>query len=104
MSAVLERPNATRERAPATIVPVLIALIAFVLFLCLQTSQLLREHAGLATLRDNQAAPMAESAKVRTQLDALFAKTAELARNGNPRAKAIIDDAARQGVTVKPPG
>ena len=84
------------------IVPFLIALIAFVGFLGFQTSQVLRERSGLATLYDNQNSPTEESKKARAQLDTIAKKTAELATKGNANAQAIVAELAKQGIRIDP--
>ena len=61
------------------------------------------ERWAIAATNENQSGPIAESKKVRQQLDVIAAKTAELANKGNADAKQIVADFAKQGVTLNPP-
>ena len=84
-------------------VPLLIVLIAFLGYQAFQTIELLATHRALTQAREGQTGPVAEAEKMRRQLVTLASKTAELAKNGDQDAKAIVDEYARRGLTFVPP-
>ena len=86
--------------APTFATPLLIGLLAFVLFLLFQTSQILRERSALGTAYEGQNGPIQESNKARQQLELIAQKTADLAGRGDVSAQAIINDMARQGIKI----
>ncbi|HLG89934.1 MAG TPA: hypothetical protein VKZ79_22390 [Alphaproteobacteria bacterium] len=85
---------------PSLAIPLIIGLLAFVLFLAFQTSQILSARSVLALARANQNGPMEEASKARRQLDTIANRTAELAAKGNTNAQAIVADLARQGIQI----
>ena len=44
---------------------------------------------------------MQESQKMQTQLQALITKTVELANQGNPAAKAAVEELEKRGIPLK---
>lgn len=95
-----------RRREPTHLspyVPLLLALVAFVGFLGFQTVQLIHDRSLLKSTWQNQQAPIAQSQKLRKQLNRLAGETAKLAQQGNPRAKLIVAQFARQGVSMTSP-
>lgn len=98
MSSPGDRP------APADLsLPLLLGLVALVLFLAFQTYALLQQRAALQAAFEGQVQPTADASKLRQQLDTLAGGTAELARKGNERAQQIVSDLAKQGVAITPP-
>jgi hypothetical protein len=97
-----DTPFTATPSRPDPAIPLVIALIAFVGFLGFQTTRLLAERDSIAALRDSQTSPIAEGEKMRKQLENVAKQTVALAAQGNASAKAIIDDLARQGITITP--
>jgi hypothetical protein len=83
--------------------PVCLILIAFVIWTGFQTTQFLREHGTLTTIRASQEAPVQEAAKLRAQLDSIARGTQELANQGNPNAKTIVAELQKRGITINLP-
>jgi hypothetical protein len=81
----------------------LILTTALFLMLAFQTVQLLREHQILGGVRAEQEATMQEGRKLRLQLDALAGKTAQLAKDGDANAQAVVDRMRSQGIVLKGP-
>jgi hypothetical protein len=67
-----------------------------------QTFQLIRERGALRGLRAGQEPTIQEATKVRTQLDSIARRTAELAAQGNASAKMIVEELRKRGVTIDP--
>ena len=82
--------------------PLLLLAWTLVTLAGLQTYGLLSERDQLATALTNQAAPLEEAQRVRAQLQSLATGAADLAEQGNENAQRLIDELAKQGVTVNP--
>ena len=95
-----DNANPFAPSAPSFAVPLLLGLLALVLFLLFQTSQVLTQRSALSTAYDGQNGPMQDSGKVRQQLESVAQKTADLAARGNANAQAIISEMARQGIKI----
>jgi hypothetical protein len=80
--------------------PMLLLLIAAVVWPVFQCYQLVIEKQGLATVHANQAQPYENAGKLRVSLDNLARETAVLADKGNPGAKLIVGELAKRGVTI----
>lgn len=96
------------DRSPKTeqislVWPVLLLSIAMAGMLVFQTTLVIRERSNLAALRATQEPTIAESVRMRQQLESLASGLARLAQDGNSTAKTIIEDLRRQGITVNPP-
>jgi hypothetical protein len=76
---------------------------AFFLLVGFQTTQLIRERDNLLAVRVSQEPTLQQAAKLRQQIDTLVGKTAQLAAEGDPGARSVVDDLRRQGITLKPP-
>lgn len=76
-----------------------LGFFAAVLF---QTVQLVRERVNYSTILLNQQAPLESTLKLRDQINALANDTAALAQSGNAAAKQVVDDLARQHITLHP--
>ncbi len=90
--------NGTAARSP--FVPLLLLALSVLAMAGFQTWQLFQQQANLETLRVNQDVAVEESQRVRDQLRSLTQGTADLAAAGNPNAQRMVDELARQGVTV----
>ena len=82
--------------------PVMILLIALVLWFGFQTLQLASERANLNEARAHQEAAMQEAQKLRTQFESLISKLSELANKGHASAKLVMDELQKRGVTAQP--
>ena len=95
-------PTRAGARSYSPFLPLLLLLIAAVVWPAFQCYQLVFEKQGLATVYTNQTRPFEDAAKLRTSLDSLARETAVLADKGNPGAKLIIGELAKRGVTINP--
>ena len=71
-------------------VPVLLVALSVVAMMGAQTFQLLQQRSNLETARKNQDSALAESQRVRTQLQSIGQGTADLALQGNKNAQFIV--------------
>lgn len=83
--------------------PVLLIALSLLAMTGFQTWQLLQQQANLETLRVNQEPAVQESQRIRAQLQAISRGTADLAKQGNENAQFVIDELAKQGITVTEP-
>ena len=91
-----------RARIYSPFLPLLLLLIAAVVWAAFQCYQLVNEKQGLAAVYANQTRPFEDAGKLRTSLDNLARDTAVLADKGNPGAKLIVGELAKRGVTINP--
>jgi len=85
-------------------VPLLIGLVAIVVYFAAQTFELVRAGGQLAQVRNGQTAALNAGAKIHAQFDALAGGTAVLAQQGDAEAKAIVAEFGRRGFNFRPPG
>lgn len=83
-------------------VPLLILMVAYLVWTVFQTSQLMRERDTLANLHLNQEKQMQESKKLRESLDKIARETQLLANRGNKSALLIVEELRKRGVTINP--
>lgn len=91
-----DAPAATRS----LFAPVLLLALSLLAMAGFQTWQLLQQQGNLQTVRANQETAVEESRRIRAQLQSLTQGTADLAAAGNQNAQRIVDELARQGVTL----
>lgn len=84
-------------------VPLAILALAFCLMLLFQMVQLVRQSQSLAANATNQESALQEASRLRQAADALAGDIAQLAQQGNPNAKQVVDEMARQNVNLHPP-
>lgn len=97
-----DRDVATPEsaaRAPSRL-PLLLVLLAVLVWFGFQTFQLMSERSGLTQVHGNFETAMQESQKMRAQLQSLIARTAELAKQGNPSARTAVQELERKGIPI----
>ena len=82
--------------------PLIILLIALVLWFGFQTLQLASERANLGEARGHQEAAMQEAQKLRTQFESLISKTSELANKGHAGAKLVMEELQKRGMAAQP--
>jgi hypothetical protein len=104
-----EAPNEIEERELVTApverganLPLIILLIALVLWFGFQTLQLANERANLGEARGHQEAAMQEAQKLRTQFESLINKTSELANKGHAGAKLVMEELQKRGMAAQP--
>lgn len=93
------QPEPAERRASS--LPLILTIVSLLLWFGFQTVQLVLERSNLSLLKRNLEAPMQESQKVRTQLETLITKTAELANRGNASAKTVIEELEKRGIPIK---
>jgi hypothetical protein len=76
--------------------------IAVVSWFGFQTFQLTRERSTLQAVRTAQEPTIGQAQRLRGQLDVIMKKTLELAQQGNPGARLIVEELARRGVRINP--
>jgi predicted component of type VI protein secretion system len=81
--------------------PLILTIVAVLIWFAFQTVQLVLERNNLSTMKTNFESAMQESQKMQTQLQALITKTAELANQGNPAAKAAVEELEKRGIPIK---
>jgi hypothetical protein len=82
--------------------PLIILLIALLLWFGFQTLQLATERANLGEARGHQEAAMQEAQKLRTQFESLVGKISELANKGHAGAKLVMDELQKRGMAAQP--
>ena len=81
--------------------PLILTMVAVLIWFGFQTVQLVMERNNLNTMQTSLEAAMQESQKMQTQLQALITKTVELANQGNPAAKAAVEELEKRGIPLK---
>ena len=82
--------------------PLMIMLIALLLWFGFQSLQLATERANLGEARGHQEAAMQEAQKLRTQFESLISKTSELANKGHAGAKLVMEELQKRGMGAQP--
>jgi hypothetical protein len=103
-----ENGEATEEAArseavqPPSNLPLIITLIALLIFFSFQTLSLLTERSHLSLVKSNQEGALQESQKMQAQFKLLVTRTGELADQGHVGAKMVMEGLQRQGVGFAP--
>jgi hypothetical protein len=82
--------------------PLLLALLALLLWLGWQTSVLVIEREGLASAYAGQQQTVDNAGKLRASLDSLAADTQRLAQAGNGNAALLVAELNKRGITINP--
>lgn len=90
------------ERNLSVFVPLAVGLLAMLIWVVFQASQMVRERGNLKQVYANQEEPLQAAQKMRTQMDVIASGTVKLAREGNANAKMIIQALADRGITIDP--
>ena len=93
------RSEATK---PASNLPLIITLVALLLYFSFQTLMLFNERNNLGFVKSNQDGALQEAQKVQAQFKLLVTKTSELASQGHAGAKMVMEGLERQGVGFAP--
>ena len=94
-------PEAALVAGRAASLPLVLTIIALLVWFAFQTMQLVVERGNLGTLNTNLDGAVQESQKLQSQLHALITKTAELASQGNAGAKAAVEELEKKGIPIK---
>ena len=76
-------------------------MVSVLIWFAFQTVQLVFERNNLTALKANFESAMQESQKMQSQLQSLVSKTVELAQQGNPAAKAAVEELEKRGIPIK---
>jgi hypothetical protein len=82
--------------------PLLITIVSLLVWFGFQTFQLLRERSNLTFVKANQDSAIQESQKVQTQIQSIITKMSELANQGHPGARLVMEQLQRQGLALAP--
>lgn len=82
---------------------VVVLALAFFLAVLFQSVQLWRERGSMIQIYQSQEEVLPDVLKLREQVNSLAGDVAQLAQTGDPAAKQVVDDMARQGVALRPP-
>lgn len=92
----------TNENTVMHSLPLLLVIVALVVWSAFQTVQLVKERQNIQTAQGNQEQVVANAKKMRAQLDALAAGTKRLADQGNANAQLIVQQLAKNGISINP--
>jgi len=92
----------TQDNQIAHSLPLLLVIIASIVWSAFQTTQLYKERQNLKTLYDNQEQIVTNAKKMRAQLDVIAAGTKRLADQGNANAQLIVQQLAKNGININP--
>jgi len=76
-------------------------MVSVLIWFAFQTVQLVVERNNLTALKANFESAVQESQKMQSQLQSLVSKTVELAQQGNPAAKAALEELEKRGIPIK---
>jgi hypothetical protein len=82
--------------------PLVITLIALLVFFGFQTLQLFSERSNLRLVKGNQEGAIQESQKIQQQFKTILTKTSELANQGHAGAKLVVDELQKRGLEFTP--
>jgi hypothetical protein len=100
-----EREQTSETVPPATSasnLPLILTLVALLLFFGFQTLQLILERSNLAMVKSNQDGALQEAQKVEVQFKTLVTKTNQLAEQGHVGARMVMEGLHRQGFGASP--
>jgi hypothetical protein len=81
--------------------PLMLTMVSVLIWFAFQTVQLVVERNNLTALKANFESAVQESQKMQSQLQSLVSKTVELAQQGNPAAKAALEELEKRGIPIK---
>ena len=101
-SEITDAEERSKVAKPASNLPLIITLVALLLYFSFQTLSLLSERSNLGFVKSNQDGSLQEGQKVQAQFKLLVTKTSELASQGHQGAKMVMEGLERQGVGFAP--
>jgi hypothetical protein len=96
-----EEPGIEPIEKRASILPLILTMVALLIWFAFQAFQVFVERNNLTALKANFDSAVQESQKMQSQLQSLISKTAELAQQGNPAAKAAVEELEKKGIPIK---
>ncbi|TCV90634.1 hypothetical protein [Sulfurirhabdus autotrophica] len=95
-------PDMTHNQSGSLVLPMILLTIALIIWAVFQSVQLYKERQNLKLSFDNQEQLIVNGKKMRTQLDAIAAGTKRLADQGNANAQLIVQQLAKNGISINP--
>ncbi|MGH7830836.1 MAG: hypothetical protein ACREP8_11730 [Candidatus Binatia bacterium] len=92
------KPDLTQSR-PSRL-PLILTVVSLFIWFGFQTIELAFERNSLVSLMGDLQEGMQESQQVRSQLETLITKTAELARQGNANARKAVEELQQRGIPI----
>jgi hypothetical protein len=80
--------------------PLLFLTLAFLARSGFESAELARQETLLASAQTALQPKLEQARRIRAQLDAIARETAILARQGNPNARELVDELAKNGITI----
>lgn len=96
------RDRLASDEPSSPFLPLLLVTLAMVGLLLFQGLQLLKEHSALDAVRDAQQPAWREAQRLQAQLEGVAGATAQLAEQGNPNARLVVDALRSRGITIDP--
>ena len=87
--------------SPALRRPLALTLVALLVWFGFQTVDLALERGNLTSLKSSYDPAAQEAEKIRSQVETLITKTAELASKGNPNAKTAVEELQKRGIPIQ---
>jgi len=86
-------------------IEIAVTVLAFSFFLAVlfQSVQLWREHVNMVDIFNSQDQALPDVIGVRDQVNSIAGDVAALAQGGDAAAKSVVDDMARQGISLRAP-
>jgi len=84
--------------APQSSLPLIITLVALLIYFGFQTFALLAERGNLGQVKASQESALQEAQKTQAQFRTIVTKTGELADKGHAGAKMVMEGLQRQGM------
>jgi hypothetical protein len=81
--------------------PLSLTIVSLFVWFGFQTVQLIIERNSLLSITGSMHESVQEAQKLRTQLETLVTKTAELAKQGNPSARKAVEELEQKGIPIK---
>jgi hypothetical protein len=97
-----EERTTSRRPAGGVFLPLLLVIVAQLVWFGFQTVQLVLERSQVEALHTNQAPVFQNAQRMRRQLDNLASGTQRLADSGNPNAQAITMGLRQRGIIINP--
>jgi len=85
-------------RAPQSNLPLIITMVALLIYFGFQTFALLAERGNLGQVKASQESALQEAQKTQAQFRTIVTKTGELADKGHAGAKMVMEGLQRQGM------
>ena len=84
--------------------PLILTMVSVLVWFAFQTVQLFVERSQLMGLSASFETHAQEAQKMQAQIQALITKVTELANQGNPAAKAAVEELEKRGIPIRGAG